>query len=216
MERGAKTKQELLQEGNKKVGTHHKLFMIKAIYWNIRGVRSKKAIHRLKHLIHINNAQFVAIFEPFISKEKIDGYRNFLGFQACISNINGQIWCFWKNHLNTTIIVNEDQHITIKFNEGFDKSNIFITAVYAKCTAAERKDLWDSLENISMSINSPWCIGGDFNVIADPGEKLGGKSHRIYRSLEFVNCLNNCGVTDLGFTGPKYTWCNNRRPRKRI
>ncbi|XP_075096375.1 uncharacterized protein LOC142174474 [Nicotiana tabacum] len=28
--------------------------------------------------------------------------------------------------------------------------------------------------------------------------------------------MDNCGVTDVGFSGSKFTWCNNRRPSKRI
>lgn len=51
--------------------------MINTIFWNIRGVRSKKAIHRLKHLIDINKILFVAILEIMISKEKINGYKKF-------------------------------------------------------------------------------------------------------------------------------------------
>lgn len=28
--------------------------------------------------------------------------------------------------------------------------------------------------------------------------------------------MNNCGLIDIGYNGSNYTWCNNRRPRKRI
>lgn len=28
--------------------------------------------------------------------------------------------------------------------------------------------------------------------------------------------MDSCGMIDIGFTGSKYTWCNNRRPDKRI
>lgn len=80
----------------------------------------------------------------------------------------------------------------------------------------ERKYLWNSLEILSQSIDGPWCVGGDFNVIADIEEKLGGKAHRMYKSLEFINYMDNCGVTDIGFTSPKFTWCNNRRIKKRV
>ncbi|XP_019244344.1 PREDICTED: uncharacterized protein LOC109224213 [Nicotiana attenuata] len=90
------------------------------------------------------------------------------------------------------------------------------TAVYAKCTSAERKNLWYSLEKDNLSIDGPWCIGGDFNVIIDPDEKLGGNPHRVHRSLDLSNCMNNYAVTDLGYTGPKFTWCNNWRLSKRV
>ncbi|XP_070048672.1 uncharacterized protein [Nicotiana tomentosiformis] len=99
---------------------------------------------------------------------------------------------------------------------GVKNSNMFITVVYAKCNANERKDLWSSLEGTHMVIDGPWCIGGDFNVILDPDEKHGGRPHRMYKSLDFSSCMDNCEVKDLGYVGPKFTWCNNWDPIRRI
>ncbi|XP_070022131.1 uncharacterized protein [Nicotiana sylvestris] len=93
---------------------------------------------------------------------------------------------------------------------------MFLTAVYAKYNANERQDLWCSLENTHMMIDGPWCIGGDFNVILDPAEKQGGRPHRMYKSLDFSSCMDNCEVKDLGYVGPKFTWCNNWEARRRI
>lgn len=118
--------------------------MIKAIFWNIRGVRSKKAIYRLKNLVGINGVQFVAVFETFISKDKIEGYKRFLGFQHCFANELGHIWCFWSNNLQGNVISSDDQQITINFQDNASDKDITIFAVYAKCTAIESKELWES------------------------------------------------------------------------
>lgn len=189
--------------------------MISAIFWNIRGVRSKKAIHRLKILVNINKVAFVAIMEPSVNMNKIEGYNFFLGFQHCLANTNGKIWCFW-NHLDVfKVLANEEQHLTIQYT---DKSidDIFITSVYAKCNLEERRELWDSLESISNTINGPWFIGGDFNDIMDPEEKQGGRIHTTQRCFDFISTMEACGMTDIGFTGPRFTWCNKRSPSKRI
>ncbi|XP_070042487.1 uncharacterized protein [Nicotiana tomentosiformis] len=95
-------------------------------------------------------------------------------------------------------------------------NGLYVTAVYVKCTTVERKDLWSSIEDINLLVDGPWCIGGDFNVIMDPKEKLGDKPHRAYKSFDFITTMEAYGFSDIGFTGPKFTWCNNRRPRKRI
>ncbi|XP_060202973.1 uncharacterized protein LOC132631415 [Lycium barbarum] len=188
--------------------------MISALFWNIRDVRTKKAIHRLKSLIKLNNSQFVAIFEPFIDKKKIKGYKKFLGFQNCLSNEIGQIWCFWSTNFQATAISNKDQQITLHLKDGTGVGNE--GAVYAKCTALERQELWDDLTDISNQVQSGWCIGGDFNVILEPSEKIGGKIHRAYKIFDFAACMNRCGLENAGFVGSNYTWCNNRRPGKRI
>ncbi|XP_059295379.1 uncharacterized protein LOC132048699 [Lycium ferocissimum] len=181
-----------------------------------KGVKSKKAIHRLKKIIHIHKIKIVAILEPFVSINKIDAYMRYLGFQYSLNNLNGKIWFFWNSNYRTSIISNTDQQITIKMSHSVSGKHLFITTIYAKCTAAERKDLWISLENVYLQVDGPWCLGGDFNVILNPSEKLGGKPHRMYKSLDFSSCMDNCELTDIGFMGPNFTWCNNRRPVKRI
>nr|XP_016487427.1 PREDICTED: uncharacterized protein LOC107807533 [Nicotiana tabacum] len=158
----------------------------------------------------------MAIFEPFISNDKLEGYRKFLGFQHCCCNNIGQIWCFWNSYNTTTVTAISDQHITINFHNAIGMKDIYITAVYAKCKSKDRRDLWQSLELDNMVIDVLWCVGGDFNIIMDPNEKLWGKPHRMYKSLEFQTCINKYGLIVIGYNGSNYTWCNNRRPGKRI
>lgn len=91
--------------------------------------------------------------EPMVSKDKIEGYKKFLGYQQCISNDNGKTWCLWKNISQTSIIENHKQHISIKLEDGASNPPIVITAIYTKYTALERRVLWSSLEYISLSIS---------------------------------------------------------------
>lgn len=190
--------------------------MISAIFWNIRGLRSKQSNLRLKKLININRVAYVAIYEPFIDLRKINGYKRYFGFQHCMNNNNGQTWWFWNNGDHTQVISNTDQQLTLNLKDSPSDRGIFVTAVYANCTAVEREELWESIVSMNNIINGAWCMGGDFNIIMDPIEKLGGRPHRASKSLDFINCMDSCGLSDIGFIGPKFTWGNYRRPSKRI
>ena len=64
--------------------------------------------------------------------------------------------------------------------------------------------------------SDPWCIIGDFNVIASTQEKLGGRAYNISKSLEFISIIEACGLVDMGYTGQDYTWCNHRKDGARI
>ena len=49
---------------------------------------------------------------------------------------------------------------------------------------------------------------GDFNEILYSNEKLGGAMREAKQMMDFRDCLNRCGLVNLGFIGQKFTWCN--------
>ncbi|XP_071919941.1 uncharacterized protein [Coffea arabica] len=57
---------------------------------------------------------------------------------------------------------------------------------------------------------------GDFNVVVGSKEKKGGRPFRFSEAESFLNFTDGAGLTDLGFFGSKFTWCNNRLGRARI
>lgn len=52
---------------------------------------------------------------------------------------------------------------------------------------------------------------GNFNDIASPNEKFGGRPPNLSRIATFNKNLDYYNLIDLGFKGPKFTWTNNRR-----
>ncbi|XP_009600115.1 uncharacterized protein [Nicotiana tomentosiformis] len=85
---------------------------------------------------------------------------------------------------------------------------IQLTIMYAKCKPTLRSPLWENLRHISTICNTPWCVIRDFNVIASIGEKIGGIPYQMNKSIDFLSMIKNCGLIDLGFYGPRYTWSN--------
>jgi len=66
-------------------------------------------------------------------------------------------------------------------------------------------------------IDGPWVIGGDFNsIMMDVEEKKGGIPFRLSTCINFINCMNDCGMTDSGFVGNIHTWCNGRGGTNKI
>ena len=51
---------------------------------------------------------------------------------------------------------------------------------------------------------------GDFNEIVHLEEKLGWLEQDADQMRNFKECLNLCGLLDLGFVGQRFTWCNGR------
>lgn len=81
-------------------------------------------------------------------------------------------------------------------------------AIYASLRYAEWRLLWDNLSKVAELHTLPWIIAGDFNEVLLDEEKFGGRPICISRTLKFQDCLNNCGMIDLGFSSPWFTWTN--------
>lgn len=53
-------------------------------------------------------------------------------------------------------------------------------------------------------------MGGNFNEITRASKKYGDLALNNTRSDKFIRCLNYWNIIDVGYTGSKYTWSNNR------
>ncbi|XP_027069890.2 uncharacterized protein [Coffea arabica] len=83
------------------------------------------------------------------------------------------------------------------------------------CTQQDREDLWNALLQDKPAFN-PWFLVGDFNVVTNTEEKRGGLPFRPSEGSDFLNFMALAGVSDAGFSGSRFTWCNNRSGTARI
>lgn len=68
-----------------------------------------------------------------------------------------------------------------------------------------------------MAQGLPSLVAGDFNYIVGSQEKMGGKQFvDSICSREFRNFIGDAGLIDLGYSGPRFTWCNNRQGTARV
>ncbi|XP_059277665.1 uncharacterized protein LOC132031770 [Lycium ferocissimum] len=103
----------------------------------------------------------------------------------------------------------------VKINGIFDPC--CLSAIYHASTNANRsKKLWRSLKNVHNTISGPWAVCGDLMLSWIFEEKKGGRPHTLAKSLDFMDCMQECDLMDTIFTGNKFTWCNGRRRRWRI
>ncbi|XP_060178137.1 uncharacterized protein LOC132608081 [Lycium barbarum] len=132
--------------------------------------------------------------EPFQNCRHLQKYKNRLGMGSAIANQNGKIWIFVDEAVQWDLVLYTEQQITLKLNHQDLGKDIIHTFVYAKCNEGERQELWNNLYQLAGSMNLPWIIGGDFNVILLEEEKLGG----------LPVTLNEC------YKESPFTWRNGR------
>ena len=59
------------------------------------------------------------------------------------------------------------------------------------------------------SLETFLCMG-DLNNIMNVNEKMGPRPANVRRISEFCCLIKECGLFDLGYNGPAYTWTNKR------
>lgn len=59
---------------------------------------------------------------------------------------------------------------------------------------------------MSVTINKPWLVVGDFNDIVCANEKKGGGQVFARKCNKFRENIEDCSLSDLGCNGPKFTW----------
>ena len=81
-----------------------------------------------------------------------------------------------------------------------------MTGFYRAPETSRRDELWALLKVIRDRSTLPWLVIGDFNELANDSEKEGGSSRPRRQMKNFTNTLNWCGLCDMGFVGPRFTW----------
>jgi hypothetical protein len=84
------------------------------------------------------------------------------------------------------------------------------TFVYGEPHREKRHEFWDLLRRLRAQRDGPWICVGDFNEVLAHDEHYGPNKRSDAQIQQFRQCLEDCGMSDLGFTGPKYTWSNKQ------
>ena len=123
----------------------------------------------------------------------------------------GGIWLLWKTdlvHVDVLAATEQEIHAIIRVRS--QSLSWIISAIYASPRFAERCLLWENLKLIANLHDLPWALMGDFNEVLTEEEKAGGNPICQRRVRAILDCMNECQMLDLGFSGPKFTWTNKR------
>ncbi|RAL49249.1 hypothetical protein DM860_018122 [Cuscuta australis] len=91
-----------------------------------------------------------------------------------------------------------------------------ISFIYGFNDIASRRQLWDNIREFATSNDGPWCIVGDFNAVLNIEDRKGGNPITMDEIQDFKECIEGCGLEEIPFEGPYYTWFNKQKGDRRI
>lgn len=179
------------------------------ICWNCRGTASKGFVGLVKDMKREYSASFIALLETHTSGNQAKKIAKRMGFEhQFIVDARGQaggIWLIWDSvHCPIQILRDTTQLVHVKVSPS-NASPWFSTIVYGSPHYANRQILWDDIQDIHSSIDSPWALLGDFNVVLHDYERAALiRAHPI--EAGFQATLDRCNLFDLGYNGDLFTW----------
>jgi len=120
----------------------------------------------------------------------------------------GRIWVSWNpDFINYDIVAITNQAIHGRVTLHQSVKSCHISVIYEEHSFTRRQPLWEDLLHMSNLLqDSPWLVGGDFNALKDPSDRVGGSNNWIPYFDEFANCLAHSELEDLRYVGLRFTW----------
>lgn len=130
--------------------------------------------------------------------------------------LSGGLALFCKSDIKIEVHKSSLSHIDAVVEEGDRFDPWWLTGFYENPDTSLQINSWNFLKDSSTASQLPWVVVGDFNEISCSMEKEGGAPRPNYQMARFNNAINFCGLRDVGFIGPKFTWLYQRRDGTQI
>ncbi|XP_042484214.1 uncharacterized protein LOC122064565 [Macadamia integrifolia] len=123
---------------------------MKALYWNIRGIKKAAARLTLRNILRDKRPDFLCIAEPMIPSDAFPTlFLNKLGFDPDFihnERLGGvsNLWLLWRRGVAKPIVLSSsEQQISVSVQ--WAQEIFILSVVHAKCLRAARRELWTDL-----------------------------------------------------------------------
>ena len=167
--------------------------------WNIRGLNKLNVFALLETRVKRHNS--LKIRKKFGNKLKWED--NYDHSDKC------RIWLPWDpTKLGVTICSKSSQILHGLLVDKGSGLQTWFTIVSGLHTVETRKPLWQALLTINGTMNAPWCVMGDFNVVASMEDRVNGANVITSETQDFAHLLNHSDLGECRSVGHFYSWSN--------
>ncbi|KAF5447221.1 hypothetical protein F2P56_032789 [Juglans regia] len=152
--------------------------------------------------------------ETKCGRKRVEEVRNKLDFDSSFvvdsKGFSGGLAFLWNSTIDSTLESFSQHHISMSLIHESSAKGVLFSGFYGSPIIANRPDSWKLLRMMRPKIEQAWFCFGDFNEILHKHEKYGAACQPYQQMELFRATVDFCNLSDLGFVGPKFTWCNNK------
>ncbi|CAN0912002.1 Putative ribonuclease H protein At1g65750 [Linum grandiflorum] len=178
--------------------------------WNVHRVGNTRCQRNIKELKRIHKVDIVIVLETKVEGTRAVEIIRDMGFSnhflAEAAGRSGGIWLLWDDNRFTLTVLASTPQLVHLLVEVYGKEPWVLSAVYASPSPNIRQQLWSQLKGFAESNSLPWMLIGDLNEITCRSERRGGANSWSQTSFPLHENLHVCGLIDLEFKGPLFTW----------
>ncbi|GKV21520.1 hypothetical protein SLEP1_g31494 [Rubroshorea leprosula] len=183
---------------------------MKMLSWNYRGAAKMEFNRRMRDLKNQHSPSIMLILETKLFGHDAKKAAVECGY-PCSHVVDsdgraGGLWLLWDdNEVCVDVVTSTFQAIhtivQVRSHSIFSKFHWFLSGVYGRPQFELRFHLWDELREVAKYFNGPWLVIGDFNNVVDQVENFGGAPISQSRVHAYTDCMSDCILMDIGYTG---------------
>jgi hypothetical protein len=191
---------------------------MKFVGWNCRGkgrsLRSSRKMEYRARLMHSTGAQVTFVSETRSSKctaEQLNArFNSSASFIVPSEGFSGGLWLLWTDEVRLSVKFSSRYLILALVHHIATNVEFVLACVYGEPHHRFTSMTWDHIFNFSNdNLGKPVVCLGDWNEIMCDMDTTSGNVNK-YRMCTFNNFVKQCGIFELGYSGPAYSWTNKR------
>jgi exonuclease III len=194
---------------------------MKILSWNCRGLGNPSAVRALRKLLNKQCPDVVFLMETRL--QNLDKKAKCNLVCGPLSNVliidcniikghrSGGLAILWNDSVNIDFLDTNKNFIDMYITSCNLNMSWFATGMYGYPYTPKKHLTCEAISKLYQNrISEKWLLFGDFNLILNNSEKLGGTMLDFNLTKLFNDTINACDLNDLGYVGNKYTWVNNQ------
>ena len=184
---------------------------MRIISWNVQGSKRAQVTQEILFLKRTYNPQMIFLSETLINQKHTLQILPSLGFEQfdyveAVNHSRG-LAVLWNNdHIYASVIRKEPRAIHMLVHDTKKQLNVIVSGIYAPAQQLDKDAFWSHLLQMNTVVDLPWGIIGDFNALANPSEKRGGRRCPPAQYERLNQFLQHINATSVPFTGYPFTW----------